>query len=574
MRLVPRLTSLWSSLFHKDTLDRDLDEEIRATVETLADRYVAAGLSPRAAERAALAALGGPGGILQVKEEVREVRIGAGLESILFDLRYAWRSLWNAPRLTIVLVLTLALGIGANTAIFSVVNAMLLAPLPYRDADRLVFVWLDQTDIGYPRGPLSGPDLQNLREGSRSCTDFGAIWATGTVALTGEGPPEQLRSALVTANFFEVLGAESAIGRTFRADDSAPGAHPTILLGWDLFARRFGGDPSIVGRQILVNDQPTTVIGVMPRSFRLLLPQDSSVPDRLQVWQPFWHDLEREPRGHLFLRVVGRMRPGVTVDQARADLDSIAGRITRELGDGPRIHDGHAAGRRRPGGARTAAGAVRGRGDPADDRVRERGEPCSSRGRHRGAGKRRCGSRSAPAARGSCVSRSSKGSCSRRSARRQARSQATLGLRVLVGLAPDSLSRIQASRIDVTVFGFTLAIAVVWGVLLSLAPTIGLFTTGGGHALRSAGRSAAPPFPYRARATLVVVQIALSVVLLIGAGLLARAFVAVQRVDTGFSTDRHLTFRVALPESRYPDANAVVTAALTSCSAAWRRFPV
>ena len=158
MRLVPRLTSLWSSLFHKDTLDRDLDEEIRATVETLADRYVAAGLSPRAAERAALAALGGPGGILQVKEEVREVRIGAGLESILFDLRYAWRSLWNTPRLTIVLVLTLALGIGANTAIFSVVNAMLLAPLPYRDAGRLVFVWLDQTGIGYPRGPLSGPD--------------------------------------------------------------------------------------------------------------------------------------------------------------------------------------------------------------------------------------------------------------------------------------------------------------------------------------------------------------------------------------------------------------------------------
>ena len=114
---------------------------------------------------------------------------------------------------------------------------------------------------------------------------------------------------------------------------------------------------------------------------------------------------------------------------------------------------------------------------------------------------------------------------------------------------------------DATVFGFTLAIAVVWGVLLSLAPTIGLFTTAGGHALRSAGRSAAPPFPYRARATLVVMQIALSVVLLVGAGLLARAFVAVQRVDTGFSADRRLTFRVALPERRYPDTNAVVTAA-------------
>ena len=414
--------------------------------------------------------------------------------------------------------------------------------------------------IGYPRGPLSGPDLQNLREGSRSCTDFGAIWATGTVALTGEGPPEQLRSALVTANFFDVLGAESAIGRTFRADDSAPGAHPTILLGWDLFARRFGGDPAIVGRQILVNDQPTTVIGVMPRSFRLLLPQDSSVPDRLQVWQPFWHDLEGGPRGHLFLRVIGRMRPGVTVDQARADLDSIAGRITRELGtdrafttvtlgaDGVREVRGpllalfvgvaillmiacvnvssvlvaRAASRARETALRLSLGASRAR------LVRQslvEGLLLTSLGAAAGA------------------------------------FAGVLGLRALVGLAPDSLSRIQASRMDATVFGFTLAIAVVWGVLLSLAPTIGLFTTAGAHALRSAGRSAAPPFPYRARATLVVMQIALSVVLLVGAGLLARAFVAVQRVDTGFSADRRLTFRVALPESRYPDTNAVVTAA-------------
>ena len=222
------------------------------------------------------------------------------------------------------MIVTLALGIGANAAIFSVVRAMLIEPLPYRDADRLVFVWLDQTAIGYPRGPLSGPDLRNLREGSTTCAEFGAIWATGTVALSGDGDPEQLRSAFVTTNFFQVLGAESALGRTFRPEDSAPGAPPTILLGWELFERRFGGDPSIVGRRILVNDEPTTVIGVMPRTFRLLLPPDSSVPDRLQVWQPFWHDLEQGPRGNLFLRVIGRMRPGVTVAQAGADVDAIA----------------------------------------------------------------------------------------------------------------------------------------------------------------------------------------------------------------------------------------------------------
>src|SRR5688572_21415252 len=224
MRVTSRVASVWKTMFHKATLERELDEEIRAAVQTLADRYLASGMSLYAAERAAVAALGGHGGILQVKEEVREGRIGASLDSLLLDLRYAWRSLWSSRRLTTVIVITLALGIGANAAIFSVVRALLLQPLPYRDADRLVFVWLDQTGLGYPRGPLSGPDLQNLRDGSATCAEFGAIWATGTVALAGEGDPEQLRSALVTANFFQVLGVESALGRTFRAEDSVPGA--------------------------------------------------------------------------------------------------------------------------------------------------------------------------------------------------------------------------------------------------------------------------------------------------------------------------------------------------------------
>ena len=560
MRIVPQLASLWCSLFRKDALDRELDDEIRATVETLADRYVATGMSPHAAERAALAALGGPGGILHVKEQVREGRIGAGLDSLLLDLRYAWRGLWIARRLTTVIVITLALGIGANAAIFSVVRAMLLQPLPYRNADRLVYVWLDQTAIGYPRGPLSGPDVRNLREGSTTCAEFGAIWATGTVALTGNGDPEQLRSALVTANFFQVLGAESAIGRTFNAEDSAPGAHPTVLLGWDLFARRFGGDPSIVGREILVNDEPTTVIGVMPQRFRLLLPSDSSVPDRLQVWQPFWNELEQEPRGNLFLRVIGRMRAGVTVHQARADVDSIATRITRELGisrafttvalqtDAVREIRGpllvlfvgvaillmiacvnvaslliaRAAARSRETALRLALGASRMR------LMRQslvEGLVLTLAG----------------AAAGALVG--------------------YVALRALLGLAPESLSRIQASRMDLTVLGFTLAISVMWGLLFSLAPTTGLLPLSRGlpHP-RSLDRHTSGGM-YRTRATLVVVQIALSVVLLISAGLLARTFVEVQRVDTGFRTDRHLTFRVALSGSRYGTADAVLAAA-------------
>jgi predicted permease len=560
MRILARLASLRNTLFRKTALDRELDDEIRAAEETLFDRHLAGGMNAQAARRAAVAALGGPGGIIRVKEDVREGRIGAGIDSFLLDVRYAWRGLWTTSGLTAVMIVTLALGIGANAAIFSVVRAMLLEPLPYRDAGRLVFVWLDQAGIGYPRGPLSGPDLRNLREDSTTCAEFGAIWATGTVALSGEGDPEQLRSAFVTSNFFQVLGAESALGRTFRSEDSAPGAPPTILIGWDLFERRFGGDPSIVGRQILVNDQPTTVVGVMPRTFRLLLPPDSSVPDRLQVWQPFWSDLERGPRGNLFLRVIGRMRPGVTVAQANDDIHAIAQRITRELGrdrafttvglqaDDVRDIRGpllalfvgvgillliacvnvasllvaRAASRARETALRLALGASRGR------LLRQslvEGLVLTLLG----------------AAAGVLAGYA--------------------GLKALLALAPESLSRTGASQIDLTVLVFTLAISVVWGLLFSLAPATELFRTGANASLQPRGRSIAAPVRYRTRATLVVVQIALSVVLLIGAGLLVRAFVEVQRVDTGFRTDRHLTFRVALPESRYGSAGSVLAAA-------------
>src|SRR5262249_32570443 len=150
--------------------------------------------------------------------------------------------------------------------------------------------------------------------------------------LTGNGEPEQLRAALVTANFFDVLGARPALGRTFRTGDSADGALPTILLGWELFERRFGGDASIVGRTIDVNDSQATVIAVLPKAFPPLPPAAASAPDGLQAYVPFWPDMESGPRGTLFLRVIGRMRPGVTFAQARSDISSVAGQIEKEIG--------------------------------------------------------------------------------------------------------------------------------------------------------------------------------------------------------------------------------------------------
>ena len=560
MRILPRLVSLWNTLFRKERLDRELDEEIRAAVETLARRHVADGMDATAARRAAVAAIGGPGGIEQVKAEVRDTRIGSGVDALLLDLTYAWRGLSNAPGFTIVIVITLALGIGANTAIFSIVHAMLLEPLPYRDADRLVFIWLDRAQIGYPRGPMSGPDLRDLREGSRTLADFAGIWASGAVALTGEGDPgdpgtpEQIRTALVTTNFFQVLGATSALGRTFRAEDSAPGADPAMLIGWDLFQRRFGGDPAIIGHKVHVDHHPVTIIGVMPSSFRLLLPVDASVPDHLQAWSPFWPDLETGPRRNLFLRVIGRMRPGVTVAQAHDDIEAVGRRLTRQIGIGRTfttvaLRDAdvreirgpllalfagvgillliacvnvaslliaRAATRRRETALRLALGASLGR------LLRQ------------------------SLAEGGLLTLLGAGA---------GMFAGYAGLRLLLALAPDSLSRLDSSRIDPTVFAFTLGLSVVWGLLFSLAPMTELVKVEAGRSLHPYWRTTATPVRYRTRAGLVVVQVALSLVLLVGAGLLVRTFVAVLRVDPGFRADRQLTFRLAIP-GRYESTDA------------------
>jgi predicted permease len=560
MRILRQLARLRDTLFRTHRLDRDLDEELEAAIATLAARRVASGMDPVAARRAAIAEFGGEAGLAQVRSEVREGRVGAGVDALRLDVRQAWRSLAGAPALSATIVLTLALGVGANTAIFSVVHAMLIEPLPYRDADRLLFVWLNRDDVGYARGPLSWPDFKDLREGSRTCEAFGGIWATGTVALTGDGDPEQLRAALVTPNFFDVLGARPELGRTFRTEDGVHGAAPTVLLGWELFERRYGGDPAIVGRQILVNDESATVIGVMPRTFKLLLPTDSSVPDRLQLWYPLFPDVENWPRGALFLRVIARMRPGVTLAEAREDLAAIAARINRETGGrrafttvalqaddvreirGPLLAlfagvaillliacvnvagllVARAASRAKETALRLALGATR---------VRLIGQSLVEGLLLTTAG----------AALGVLVG--------------------SAALRALLAAAPDSLSRLEAAEIDLPVLAFTLGVSIAWGLIFSLAPTTELFRVDPARVLTGgSGRSSTVPVRYRTRASLVVVQIALSVVLLVGAGLLMRTFAEIRRVDPGFRSAGQWTFRMALPGSRYHTPEAVSSA--------------
>ncbi len=234
----------------------------------LVDEKVGNGMAPTEARRSARL---DAGGAQQLKEEIREVRMGAILDSIWADLRYAVRLLAKSPGFTAVAIITLAVGIGANTAIFSVMNAVLLRSLPYPNSDRLALIWTAWGSEN--RAPGSGPEFVYLRERSRLFQDIASIWATSG-AITGEGEPEQIRVAQVSYNFLALLSPHPELGRFFLPAEQGAGAPSVAILGDGLWRRRFGANSQIIGNSILFNGQPFTVVGIMPPGFKLIFPGD------------------------------------------------------------------------------------------------------------------------------------------------------------------------------------------------------------------------------------------------------------------------------------------------------------
>ena len=543
MPLWPKLASFFRTLTRGRRLDADLHDELRAFVDAQIERKIAAGMHPGAARRSALLEVGG---VEQVKEQVRDVRVGRLVEETMRDVAYAWRMLIKAPGFSVAAIATLALGVGANTAIFSIVNALLIEPLPYRDSSRLVFVWADQTSEGYPRAPLSGPELKDLDDRTSLFEGFGAIWAT-TAALTGEGEPQQLRIGHVSTDFFALLGADAALGRTFAGADDSLAAPTTILLSSAIWQRRYGGDPNIVGSRILVNGQPTTVVGVMPASFRLLMPPDAAVPDDLEAWQPFNRRYTEGNRGQRYLRVVGRMKTGVALKDAQSDIARVGREISREF------TQYGAAGRQFETVALQA------------DSVREVRGPLIAMF----------------AAVGILLAIACVNVASLLIARAAARARETamrvalgagygrlirqhlveglllsvLGaiagvlagrwsLDALLALAPDSLSRLEAARINGTVLVFTIGTVFVFGVLLSMAPLSEVLRLTVAQAIRiDASRTGHAG--HSLRSALIAGQLAMSVVLVVGALLLVRTFVNIQNIKPGFEADGIYSFRLA-----------------------------
>src|SRR5262249_2618311 len=209
----------------------------------------------------------------------------AAIDAVWQDVRFACRSLVRRPGFAAVAILTFALGIGANTAIFSIFNAALILPLPYKDSEQLGFVWGDLASSGYPRGPLSGPELVDLRRYSTLFSAFAGIWQS-TAVVSGDGDPAQLRIGWVTSNFFRTLGVNAAIGRTFEDADEGQNAAPSILLSWAVWQDRYGGDPTVGGREILLWGQPARGIGVMAAGFLLLFSPPARGRGDMGGWVP------------------------------------------------------------------------------------------------------------------------------------------------------------------------------------------------------------------------------------------------------------------------------------------------
>jgi putative ABC transport system permease protein len=318
---VARLSSLFRNLLYRKRIERELDEELRATFEMLLEEKVRSGMPPEEARRAARLELGSHESL---KDGVRDVRVGAGVDAVFQDIRYALRQLRHSPGFTAVAVATLALGIGVNSAMFSAVDAVLIRPLPYADADRLVMIWADPQRTG---GGGYMPTPPEWREWRRLNTVFTDIAATdpGHVTLSGDGEPEEVPGRRATGNLWTVLGAQPLLGRCFTEEDDAQGARVAVI-SHGLWQRRFGGSLGVLGRTIHLNDQPYEVIGVMPPQFYFLPARD------IDIWTPTsWSAAQLRQFFRHDLWVVARLRPGVTLAQAREEMSALSLRVTAHL---------------------------------------------------------------------------------------------------------------------------------------------------------------------------------------------------------------------------------------------------
>ena len=462
------------------------------------------------------------------------------------ELRFAIRTLLKNPGFTATAVATLALGIGANTAIFSVVSSVMLKPLPYPDAGRLVMVWEDNMQRGFPQDTPAPGNFIAWRNQNRVFEDMAAM-VRDSFNLTGMGEPERLEGLGVTASLFPVLGVKPALGREFLPADDQPGAANVVILHDSLWQRRFYRDPDIIGKSIALNGQSYRVVGVMPRSFH------APISDN-ELWIPLPFDAEqRENRHSHFLFVIARLKPGVRVEQAQSEMHTIARRMEQEF---PATNKGVDAGvvplrEQLVGDVRTALvvllAAVAFVLLIACANVTSLLLVRSAARQKEIALRAALGAGTARLARqlfGESLLLATAGGTA-------GLLLAVWSLDALLRFAPEDLVFFGKPSIDASVLGFTALVSIICAVIFGFAPMLASSKIDLHEVLKSGGRTAGTSGRGLMRRTLVAGQIALALILLIGSGLLLKSFSRLVGVGPGFRADHLLTMRVELPDAKY-----------------------
>jgi putative ABC transport system permease protein len=474
----------------------------------------------------------------------------------MYDIRYAIRALRKQPLFTLVAVLTLALGIGANTAIFSLLYQMLLRPLPYPDADRLVFVWNTYPLMGLPQASVSIPDYID-RKAQAPAIEDATLFTGGSANLADGGQPEQVRSLMVTPSFFTTLQRQPFLGRGFTEDEARPDADNFVILSYGLWQSRFGGDRSLVGRDIRMNGEAYRVVGVMGADFRLTNDVGVYVPFAFTPQQ-----MSDQARGNEFSQMIARLKPGASIEQLNGQMKMIVERNLERLPQRQAFarssgFGGFAVDIRQQlvGEARTPLYALQGVvlavlliacANVANLLLMR------ATGRYRelairttlGAGHWRLVRQMITEG----VVLSSLGAVG-------GLALGWIGVRTLVALSSNQLPGIAETSLHPAVLFFTLAIAVLTGLVFGVVPAVSVIRGNTSSLLKDdATRGSASRATTFVRSTLVIAETAAALMLLVGAGLLIKSFGRLLDVNPGFSSERVLTAAVALPASRYPDA--------------------